>query len=181
MGFLDRFKKGSEQAEPVAFPAVLGSPAKGTFVPMEQIPDEVFSTGVLGVCCGIDPEEGKVCAPIGGKISQLADTVHAVGIEAGGIEVLIHVGVDTVEMNGDGFRAGVKVGQTVKKGDLLLTMDLDKIRASGHPGTVIMAVTNSDDFAQVEPMASGAVEPGTDVLKICKQLMEFGLEPEAET
>lgn len=181
MGFLDRFKKGSEQAEPVAFPAVLGSPAKGMFVPMEQIPDEVFSTGVLGVCCGIDPEEGKVCAPIGGKISQLADTVHAVGIEAGGIEVLIHVGVDTVEMNGDGFRAGVKVGQTVKKGSLLLTMDLDKIRASGHPGTVIMAVTNSDDFAQVEPMASGAVEPGTDVLKICKQLMEFGLEPEAET
>lgn len=167
MGFLDRFKK-SDRPEPVTFPAALGSPAKGTFVPMEQIPDEVFSTGVLGVCCGIDPEVGNVYAPIEGKISQLADTVHAVGIEAGGIEVLIHVGVDTVEMNGDGFRAGVKVGQTVKQGDLLLTMDLDKIKAAGHPSTVILAVTNSDDFAGVEPVASGPVQPGDAVLRVSK-------------
>lgn len=168
MGLLDRFKKGSEQAEPVTFPAVLGSPATGTFVPMEEIPDEVFSTGVLGVCCGIDPEAGSVYAPISGKISQLAGTVHAVGIEAGGMEVLLHVGVDTVEMKGDGFRAGVKVGQTVKKGGLLLTMDLDKIKTAGYPSTVIMAVTNSDDFANVEPVTSGAVTPGDDVLKISK-------------
>ena len=166
MGLFDRFKKG--EAEPVTFPAMLGAPTKGNFVAMDQIPDEVFSTGVLGTCCGIDPEVGNVYAPIGGKISQLADTVHAVGIEAGGIEVLLHVGVDTVEMNGDGFRAGVKVGQTVKKGDLLLTMNLDKIKAAGHPSTVILAVTNSDDFAGVEPVAHGSVVPGDDVLKISK-------------
>ncbi|MEY8420804.1 PTS glucose transporter subunit IIA [Oscillospiraceae bacterium 44-5] len=167
MGFLDRFKKGGEQEE-ITFPAAIGSPVKGTFVAMEQIPDEVFSTGVLGVCCGIDPENGTVCAPIGGKISQLAETRHAVGIEAGGIEVLIHVGVDTVEMNGDGFRAGVKVGQSVKKGDLLLTVDLDKVQAAGHPSTIILAVTNSDDFSGVEPVASGAVQPGGEVLRISK-------------
>lgn len=175
MGFLDRFKKDGGQAEPAAFPALLGAPAKGTFVPMEQIPDEVFSTGVLGVCCGIDPEEGRVCAPIDGKIGQLADTLHAVGIEAGGMEVLIHVGVDTVEMNGDGFRAAVRAGQTVQKGEALLTMDLDKIRAAGHPATVIMAVTNSDDFARVEPVASGAVAPGENVLKISKSGEERAL------
>ena len=76
---------------------------RGAFVPMDKIPDEVFSTGVLGTCCGVDPEVGNVYAPIDGKISQLADTLHAVGIEAGGMELLIHVGVDTVDMNGDGW------------------------------------------------------------------------------
>ena len=166
MGLFDRFKKS--EVEAVTFPAALGAPAKGTFVPMDQIPDEVFSTGVLGVCCGIDPENGNIYAPIGGKISQLADTLHAVGLEARGIEVLIHIGVDTVEMNGDGFRAGVKEGQTVKKGDLLLTVDLEKIKAAGHPSTVILAVTNSDSFAAVESVASGAMQPGEDVLRISK-------------
>lgn len=134
------------------------------FVTMEKIPDEVFSTGVLGTCCGIDPEEGKVYAPIDGKISQLTDTLHAIGIEAGGIELLIHVGVDTVDMNGDGFANVVNLNQSVKKGDLLLTMDLEKIRAAGHPATVIMAVTNTDDFSSVEEVTSGIVQIGNDIL-----------------
>ena len=135
---------------------------------MSQIPDEVFSTGVLGTCCGVEPEVGNIYAPIDGKISQLADTLHAVGMEAGGMEILIHVGVDTVEMNGDGFRAAAKLGQKVKKGDLLLTIDLQKIREAGHPATVIMAVTNSDDFSAVEETASGAVKPGESVLRVSK-------------
>lgn len=135
---------------------------------MNQIPDEVFSAGVLGTCCGIEPEEGRVYAPINGKISQLADTLHAVGLEAGGMEILIHVGVDTVDMNGDGFKSEVKPGQTVRKGDLLLTMDLAKIHEVGHPATVIMAVTNSDDFASVEEVASGVVQCGNEALRVSK-------------
>lgn len=135
---------------------------------MNQIPDEVFSAGVLGACCGIEPEEGRVYAPIDGKISQLADTLHAVGLEAGGMEILIHVGVDTVDMNGNGFKSEVKPGQTVRKGDLLLTMDLAKIHEAGHPATVIMAVTNSDDFASVEEVASGVVQCGNEVLRVSK-------------
>ena len=135
---------------------------------MNQIPDEVFSAGVLGACCGIEPEEGRVYAPIDGKISQLADTLHAVGLEAGGMEILIHVGVDTVDMNGDGFKSEVKPGQTVRKGNLLLTMDLAKIHEAGHPATVIMAVTNSDDFASVEEVASGVVQCGNEVLRVSK-------------
>ena len=138
------------------------------FVPMNQIPDEVFSAGVLGACCGNEPEEGRVYAPIDGKISQLADTLHAVGLEAGGMEILIHVGVDTVDMNGNGFKSEVKPGQTVRKGDLLLTMDLAKIHEAGHPATVIMAVTNSDDFASVEEVASGVVQCGNEVLRVSK-------------
>lgn len=170
MGFFDKLMgKGQPDAPAkIEFPAELGAVADGTFVAMDQIPDEVFSTGVLGTCCGVDPTEGKVYAPVDGKISQLADTLHAVGLEAGGMDILIHVGVDTVEMAGNGFTAMVKMGQAVKKGDLLLTVDLDKIRAAGHPTTVILAVTNSDDFAAVEPAAADSVKPGDCVLKVSK-------------
>ena len=168
MGFFDFLKGKETEAAPIAvqYPAILGAVAKGEFVTMSHIPDEVFSTGVLGICCGIDPAEGKVYAPINGKISQLTDTLHAIGISAGDMEILIHVGVDTVDMNGDGFSNVVKLNQTVKKGDLLLTMDLEKIRVAGHPATVIMAVTNSDEFASVEEIASSAVQPGEGVLRV---------------
>lgn len=145
---------------PIPFPDVLGAVAQGTFVPMTEIPDPTFSQGVLGTCCGITPEIGKVYSPMDGKIIQLADTLHAVGIEAEGVELLIHVGIDTVEMKGDGFKSHVKEGQTVKKGDLLLSMDLEKIKAAGHPTTIMVAVTNSDDLASVEATASGQLKPG---------------------
>lgn len=135
---------------------------------MEQIPDEVFSAGVLGTCCGVEPEEGHVVAPISGKVTQVADTLHAVGLEAGGMEILIHVGVDTVDMNGKGFSCKVKVGQSVEKGQELLTVDLKEIQAAGHPTTIIMAVTNSDDFSAIETTTSGKVDIGTPVLQISK-------------
>ena len=101
MGLFGLFK-GKEQATPAAaqFPAALGAAAKGEYVPMEKIPDEMFSQGIMGVCCGVEPSEGKVYAPIDSKVSQLTDTLHAIGLEAGGMEILIHVGVDTVDMNG---------------------------------------------------------------------------------
>ncbi len=158
--------KSAPPPAPAAFPSVLGAVAKGTVVPMAEIPDPTFSQGVLGVCCGVTPVEGKVYSPMDGTISQLADTLHALGIEADGVELLIHVGVDTVDMNGDGFKSHVKVGQAVKKGDLLLTMDLEKIKKAGHPTTIIMAVTNSDDLAAVEAAASGAVNPGDRLLAL---------------
>ena len=162
------FLKGKEKPVEIVFPTVLGATAAGNCLPMEEIPDPVFSTGVLGQCCGIDPAEGKIYSPADGKISQVAESLHAVGIEAAGLEILIHVGVDTVDMNGDGFSSKVKVGQSVRKGDLLLTMDLGKIRAAGHPTTVITAVTNSDDFAAVTLVASGTVQPGDDLFRIEK-------------
>ena len=155
MGFFDFLKKSAEPAAPAApaFPLVLAADAKGAVVPMEQIPDEVFAQGILGQCCGIDPTEGKVYAPIQG---------------IGDVGVLIHGGVDTVEMKGDGFSPKVKVGDKIKKGDLLLEMDLTKIAAAGHPAVVITVITNTDDFAGVEVVASGTVEPGADLIKISK-------------
>ena len=104
MGFFDIFKKKAEPAAaPVTWPYMVAADAKGTVVPMESIPDDVFAQGILGKCCGIDPSEGKVYAPCDGTITQAPDTLHALRIQANsGVEILIHVGVDTVEMQGDG-------------------------------------------------------------------------------
>ena len=169
MGFFDFLKKKEDVQQVPVWPAILGAECKGTVVPMENIPDEVFSQGILGQCIGIDPAEGKVFAPVDGEITQAPDSGHALGLmSTGGIEVLIHVGVDTVDMNGDGFTPRVKEGDKVKKGQLLLEMDLDKIAAAKHPAVVITVITNTDEFASVESVASGAVEPGADLLKISK-------------
>lgn len=168
MGLFDGLKKKKqEEADVPVFPVILAADAKGVFVPMEEIKDEMFSQGVLGYCCGISPSEGKVYAPVDGQVIQVADTRHAVGIEcACGAEILIHVGVDTVGMNGDGFDVAVKKGEKVKKGQLVLTVDLEKVRAAGYPDTVITVVTNSSDFSLVKPVASEKLEPGEDMLLI---------------
>lgn len=165
MGIFGR--KKNQQAE-ISFPAEIGSPVAGTVVPMADIPDPTFSQGMLGVCCGVEPDEEVVCAPIDGRISQLADTMHAVGIEAGGMEILIHLGVDTVDMEGDGFKARTKEGRTVSKGDPLVQVDFERVRGAGHPTTVIMAVTNSDDFGNVEAVGDGHVACGDLLLKVSK-------------
>lgn len=145
---------------------VVAADAKGKVLKMDEVPDPVFSQGVLGLCCGIEPTEGKVYAPIDGVVSNIADSKHAIGFEGSGVEILIHVGVDTVDMKGDGFVPQVKVGDTVKKGQLVMTMDLEKIKAAGHPATVITVVTGSDDLPGVEMVASGTVEVGADLFKI---------------
>ena len=169
MGFLDFLKKKEDVQQAPVWPAIIGAECKGTVVPMENIPDEVFSQGILGQCIGIDPAEGKVFAPVDGEITQAPDSGHALGLMSiGGVEVLIHVGVDTVDMNGDGFTPRVKEGDKVKKGQLLLEMDLDKIAAAKHPAVVITVITNTDEFAAVEGVVSGVVEPGADLLKVSK-------------
>lgn len=162
------FLKSKREPEPDWSARMLAAPAGGTVVPMAQLPDDLFSTGAMGACCGIEPKEGCVYAPLSGRVRQVAQTLHAVGLEGDGIKLLIHVGVDTVEMNGDGFCAKVRPGQKVEKGDLLLTMDLEKVRAAGYPDTIILAVTNSDDFAAVETVASGPVQPGDELMRVRK-------------
>ena len=127
------------------------SPAVGTLVKQENIPDETFASGVLGAGLGIAPTKGVVVAPCDGTISTVAESKHAIGISTDtGLELLIHVGVDTVKMNGDGFVPAVAEGDTVKKGDLLLNFDIDKIKKAGYSDTVVFLLTNSDDFNEVK-------------------------------
>ena len=125
-------------------------PVKGTVIDRESIPDETFAAGILGDGVGILPSESYVVAPFDGVVSNIADSKHAIGLEANGMEVLIHVGVDTVGMNGDGFNVLVSDGDTVKAGQRILTFDRDKIKAANHPDTVVVLLTNSDDLENVE-------------------------------
>lgn len=148
---------------------IIVSPVKGMAVPMNEIPDAVFSSGALGSCCGVEPAEGIVTSPLDGEIVQLSDTRHAVGIQGeNGAEVLIHVGVDTVEMKGDGFEVFVKVGDKVRTGQKLLTMDLTKIKEAGHERTVIAVITNSDEFSKIEQRKIGKIEAGEELLAVVK-------------
>lgn len=123
------------------------APVSGKVIPSEKIPDETFAAGVLGRGVGIEPTEGIVVAPFDGVISFTTDTKHAVGISSvDGIELLIHVGVDTVAMKGDGFQCFVKEGQKVCIGDKLLSFDQEKVAAAGHSDVVVVLVSNSDEY-----------------------------------
>jgi len=135
---------------------ILYAPVKGNVIQREQIPDETFASGVLGDGVGIEPETGEVVAPFDGKISSVTDTRHAIGISGpGGMEVLIHVGVDTVKMNGDGFTLFVSEGETVKAGQKLMEFDISKIKAAGYNTTTAVLLTNSDDYKSCNVVKTG--------------------------
>lgn len=129
----------------------IAAPVKGQAVKQEDIPDETFAQGILGAGLGIQPEEGVVYAPFDGTISSVAESKHAIGISgAGDMELLIHVGIDTVAMNGDGFEPLISEGDSVKLGQPILRFSREKIKAAGHPDLVVVLLTNSDDYTSVE-------------------------------
>ena len=130
------------------------SPINGRVITASEIPDPMFAQETMGPSIGVEPEEGVVYAPFDGSVMMLFPTKHAIGLLSdGGMEVLVHVGVDTVQMNGDGFEALVDQGATFKKGDKLLTFDIDKIKEAGHPATTIVALTNGFDYKDVKKAA----------------------------
>lgn len=138
---------------------VLLSPLKGNVISREEIPDETFAAGVLGDGVGIEPEVGEVFAPFDGEISTVAETHHAVGITGPGeMEVLIHVGIDTVNMKGDGFEVLVSEGDKVKAGQRLLTFDMGKIKAVGYSTTTAVLLTNSDDYPDFKIVKKGKTD-----------------------
>lgn len=126
-------------------------PTPGKVIPYTDIPDPTFASGALGQGVGVEPEEGVVYAPMDGEISSVADSKHAIGISGeNDQELLIHVGVDTVEMKGDGFKTLVEEGDQVKKGQKIMEFDIKKIKEAGHPDTVVVLLTNSDDYEDVK-------------------------------
>ncbi|WP_268877871.1 PTS sugar transporter subunit IIA [Anaerosacchariphilus polymeriproducens] len=127
------------------------SPLKGKIITLQEIPDDVFSQGILGVGCGIEPESETVVAPVNGVICMIAETKHAIGISSDdGMEILIHVGIDTVLMGGDGFDVKVKEGQRIECGQKLIVFSRNKIKEAGYPTTTAFLITNSEECLTVQ-------------------------------
>ena len=141
------------QAEPIITTekGTILSPVKGKVIPASEIPDPVFAGEAMGQSVGIVPTEGTVYAPFDGTVMMLFPTKHAIGLQSkDGLEVLIHIGVDTVQMNGEGFEAFVKQDDVIHAGDKLITFDRAKIKDANHPDTVIVVLTNSANFEKIE-------------------------------
>ncbi|GCF94846.1 PTS beta-glucoside transporter subunit EIIBCA [Enterococcus florum] len=148
-------------------PDQLTAPIAGKVIPLTDVNDPVFSSGALGKGFGIIPSEGKIYAPVDGTISAVFDSNHAIGIESEqGAEILIHVGIDTVSLNGEGFTSHVAMGQKVKKGELLLEVDLAKIAEKQLDNVTMLVVTNSDAYQNITIEKSGSVTVGEELLII---------------
>lgn len=145
----------------------IASPIKGTVLKLEKMKDDAFASGVLGKGAAIIPEEGKVYAPADGVITALFPTLHAIGMQAdNGLELLIHIGLDTVQLNGEGFQAMVKQGDRVKKGQLLVTFDKEFIESKGFCLETPVLVTNSDDFLEVIETKQIEISPGDCLITV---------------
>ena len=143
----------------------LCAPITGKTIPLSEVEDEVFSTGVLGDGIAFVPEVGEVYAPCSGTISNFFETGHAVGItSADGVEILIHVGMDTVELNGEGFKPMAKMGDSVKKGQLLLKFDIGLITGKGYKVVTPMVITNGDELKGMTPAEYGSVSAKESVV-----------------
>ncbi len=143
------------------------TPIVGDVVALENVNDPVFSSGAMGQGIAVKPSQGVVYAPADAEVSIAFATGHAYGLKtANGAEILIHVGIDTVTMNGEGFEQKVAQGDKVKAGDVLGTFDSSKIAAAGLDDTTMVIVTNTADYASVTPVASGSVVKGDAIIEV---------------
>lgn len=145
----------------------VNAPIAGHVITLDDTGDPVFASRALGEGVGIEPTASTVVAPVSGVLQTVAETGHAFGIKTDdGIEVLVHVGIDTVKMNGEGFAVAVKANQHVHAGDLLVTVDFDKVKEAGYSTTTLMTVLNTVAFASVTPKTGIDVEAGDAVIDI---------------
>ena len=159
--------ESAENTETQGKTIVLYSHMNGTAVKLEDVEDEVFSQKILGEGAAVEPSEGKLYAPCDGKVDSVFDTKHAINmVSSEGVEILLHIGIDTVKLGGQYFEAHVSDGQEVKKGDLLISFDMDKIKAAGYKVTTPLIIGNTDDYKSVEPVAQNSISAGDMILKI---------------
>ena len=149
--------------------AVLYSISEGTAILLSQVNDATFASEVLGKGMAVIPSKGEVVAPCDATVETVFDTKHAVGLSTeNGMELLVHIGINTVELEGKYYTAHVKAGDHVKKGQLLISFDMDKIKDAGYDMTTPLIVTNSDDYKDVKILQEGSVTPSDKVLEIVK-------------
>lgn len=171
MGFFEKLRRAvapvpsgvaAEEA-----PGRVCAPVGGRVAAMSEVPDPVFARGVMGPGCAVWPEDDVVYAPVSGTVRTVMS--HAVGLcSDDGVEVLVHIGIDTVEMRGDGFEMFARAGERVAAGQPLVRMDREKVRAAGHPDCVVVVVTNADELGGVEVVAppGEAVRAGEPLLQV---------------
>ncbi len=146
------------------------SPLSGKAVALESVPDATFAQGLLGLGAAIEPSEGRVVAPADGTVGTIFDTHHALGLNLdNGVELLIHIGINTVELKGEGFTAHVSEGDRVTKGQTLITFDKDFISSKGYNTITPVIVSNSDDYAEVKRCKDGNVAIGDVLLELVKE------------
>ncbi|NBH83175.1 PTS beta-glucoside transporter subunit EIIBCA [bacterium C-53] len=149
-------------------PEQIMAPVKGNMIPLKEVNDPTFSEGVMGKGAGFVSENGNVFSPVKGKVVNVFPTKHALTLQSeNGAEIILHIGIDTVKLNGEFFTAHVKDGQEVKPGELLLDFDKEKIEEKGYDTTVIMVIVNTDEYTEIKETGKAAV-PGMAVLKLEK-------------
>lgn len=162
-------KERKESSNAMLRKVEIGSPMKGKVMKLEDIRDEAFASGVLGKGAALLPGEGRVYAPADGVVSALFPTLHAMGITTDeGAEILIHIGLDTVQLNGEGFEAKVAQGDRVKKGQLLIQFDKDFIESKGYCLETPVLITNIDGFLEVVETTASEIAPGETLLSLLK-------------
>ncbi|MBT1181702.1 PTS glucose transporter subunit IIA [Bifidobacterium sp. CP2] len=164
--FSGLFHKDAAAPEAPAAPKPLTvvAPVDGAYKPVEEVPDETFAAKILGDGFGVTPTSGTVVAPVSGTVTTVADAKHAVGITTeGGVEVLVHIGVDTVQLKGAPFDMLVAAGQKVTAGKPIERVDVQAVKDAGKPTDVIVVFTNPDAIASLDLDASGTVAAGQTV------------------
>lgn len=145
---------------------ILLSPSKGEVIRLQEVPDKVFAHKMLGEGFAVDPQEGLIYSPVDGVIKLLFPTLHAVSIETDeGLKVLIHIGIDTVDLNGQGFTTNIKLGDRVKKGDLLMKFDIEIIKENGKSPITPVIITNTENVKNFN-FDYGFKNPGDIVLSV---------------
>lgn len=158
-------KSDSESESPLLY-----SPLEGTAIPMDQVKDETFAAEVLGKGVAVIPEKGQVKAPCNAVVETVFDTKHAIGLKAdNGAELLIHIGVNTVELGGKYYETHVSEGDHVKAGQLLITFDMDRIKEEGYDVTTPLIVTNTDEYQDIKVLKTGKVNYKDHVLELIKE------------
>lgn len=139
----------------------------GKIIPLEKVKDEAFASKVLGDGIAIDPEDGRLYSPCSGRVEMVFDTGHAVNlISDEGCEILLHIGIDTVKLNGKYFKPHVKDGQHVEKGDLLITFDMEKIKGAGYNTVTPMIICNTGDYKKIDVITSGRIKHSEEIIKV---------------
>ena len=156
-----KFFKGKDKGN------LIYAPCKGRVVPLAEVPDPVFADKVLGDGFAVIPAEGRIYAPADGEVAMVFDTLHAITLtSSSGTEILIHIGLDTVTLKGAPFTAHVAAGDQVKKGDLLMDVDLDKITGAGLNTVTPVLICNTDDYEKISLKKEGEVSLDEAVLSI---------------